>query len=72
LHPRSTPASSSIIERFSSALAETLREPTVKSRIEELQITLRIDGPDALRKFVTEQMKLWGKVVKEHNIKADA
>ena len=62
----------SIVDRFSNALADTLSEPAVKSRIEELQITMRLDGPDALRKFVTEQMKLWGKVVKEHNIKADA
>src|SRR5262245_12562506 len=60
-----------IVDRFSNALAETLREPAIRSRIEALQITLRLDEPDVLRKFVAEQMKLWGQVVKEHNIKAD-
>jgi len=60
-----------IVDRFGNALAETLREPAIRSRVEALQITLRLDGPDVLRKFVAEQMKLWGQVVKEHNIKAD-
>src|SRR5215470_1148936 len=60
-----------IVDRFGNALAETLREPAIRSRIEALQMTLRLDGPDVLRKFVAEQMKLWGQVVKEHNIKAE-
>jgi len=60
-----------IVDQFGNALAETLREPAIRGRIEALQMTLRLDGPDVLRKFVAEQMKLWGQVVKEHNIKAD-
>jgi GcrA cell cycle regulator len=54
------------------ALAETLREPKIKSRIEAMQITLQIGGPDVQRKFLADQMKLWGPVVKEHNIKTDS
>jgi tripartite-type tricarboxylate transporter receptor subunit TctC len=61
-----------IVDRFSNALAETLREPAIKSRVEGMQITLRLGGPDAQRKFLADQMKLWGPVVKEHNIKADS
>jgi tripartite-type tricarboxylate transporter receptor subunit TctC len=61
-----------IVDQFSTALAETLREPAIKSRIEELQITLQLGGPDVQGKFRTDQMKLWGPVVKEHNIKADS
>ncbi len=60
-----------IIDRFSNALAETLREPAIKSRIEDMQITVQLGGPDVQRKFLADQMKLWGPVVKEHNIKAD-
>ena len=60
-----------IVDRFSNALAETLREPTIKGRIEAMQITLQAGGPDAQRQFLADQMKLWGPVVKEHNIKAD-
>ncbi len=60
-----------IVDRFSKALAEVLSEPTIKSRIEAMQITMRLGGPDEQRKFLTDQMKLWGPVVKEHNIKGD-
>ena len=61
-----------VIERFSNALADTLREPTINKTISEnLQITPRLGGPDDQRKFLEEQMKLWGPVVKQHNIKGD-
>ena len=52
--------------------APRMREPTIKSRIEAMQITLQAGGPDVQRKFLVDQMKLWGPVVKEHNIKADS
>jgi tripartite-type tricarboxylate transporter receptor subunit TctC len=61
-----------VVDRFSKALAETLREPAIAKNIENMQITMRLDGPDALRKFLGDQMKLWGPVVREHNIKGDA
>jgi tripartite-type tricarboxylate transporter receptor subunit TctC len=60
-----------IVDKFSNALAETLREPAIQSRIEGLQITLRAEGPDVQRQFLVDQMKLWGPVVKEHSIKGD-
>src|SRR5262245_21715277 len=60
-----------IVDRFSNALAETLREPAIKSRIEAMEITMQIGGPDVQSKFLADQMKLWGPVVKEHNIKTD-
>src|SRR5262249_21441001 len=40
------------------ALAETLREPAIKSRIEAMEITIQIGGPDVQRKFLADQMKL--------------
>ena len=58
-----------IVDRFSKALAETLSEPAIKSRIEGMQITMRLGGPDEQRKFLAEQMKLWGPVVRQHGIK---
>ena len=36
-----------------------------------MQITMELGGPDVQRKFLADQMKLWGPVVKENNIKAD-
>ena len=59
-----------IVDRFSNALADTLREPEIKSRIEAMQITLLLGGPDEERRFLADQMALWGQVVKEHNITA--
>jgi tripartite-type tricarboxylate transporter receptor subunit TctC len=59
-----------IVDRFSNALADTLREPEIKSRIEAMQITLHLGGPDEQRRFLADQMALWGQVVKEHNITA--
>ncbi len=61
-----------IVDRFSKALAETLSEPTIKERVEAMQITVRLGGPDEQRKFLAEQMKLWGPVVKDHGIKGDS
>ena len=61
-----------IIERFSVALAETLREPAIQKQLSEnLQITLRLGGPEEQATFLSEQMKLWGPVVREHGIKGD-
>jgi len=34
-----------IVDQFGNALAETLREPAIRGRIEALQMTLRLDGP---------------------------
>jgi tripartite-type tricarboxylate transporter receptor subunit TctC len=60
-----------IVDRFSKAFAETLNEPAIKSKVEAMQITVRLGGPDEQRKFLADQMKLWGAVVREHGIKPD-
>jgi tripartite-type tricarboxylate transporter receptor subunit TctC len=58
------------VERYSKALADTLNEPEIRKRVEALQITMRLGGPDDQRRFLSDQMKLWGPVVKQHGIKA--
>lgn len=66
------PTPKATVERFSTALAETLREPNITKTISEnLQITMRLGGQEEQRKFLVEQMKLWGPVVREHGIKGD-
>jgi tripartite-type tricarboxylate transporter receptor subunit TctC len=61
-----------IIDRFSTALAETLREPAVSRQLSEnLQVTILAAGPEEERKFLSEQMKLLGPVIREHGIVAD-
>jgi tripartite-type tricarboxylate transporter receptor subunit TctC len=61
-----------IIERFGKELAASLGdESVVKQLRENLQMTLLFAGPDEERKFLADQMALWGPVVREHNIKGD-
>jgi tripartite-type tricarboxylate transporter receptor subunit TctC len=61
-----------IVERFGAELVAALREPNVsKQLIETQQINVLLAGPDELRKFVSEQMRTWGAVVRENNIKGD-
>jgi hypothetical protein len=50
----------------------SLRETGHQELIEAMQITMQIGGPDAQRQFLADQMRLWGPVVKEHNIKSDS
>jgi tripartite-type tricarboxylate transporter receptor subunit TctC len=61
-----------IIERFSNEMAASLREDRVaKQLVETQQVSLILGGPEAERAFVSNQMQTWGKVVRDHNIKAD-
>jgi len=61
-----------IIERFGSEMAATLREERIAKQLTETQqVSLTLGGPEVERKFVADQMRVWGKVVKDNNIKAD-
>jgi len=61
-----------IIERFSTELAGVLREERITKQLtEQQQATLLLAGPEDLRKFVREQMRVWGAVVRENGITAD-
>jgi tripartite-type tricarboxylate transporter receptor subunit TctC len=61
-----------IVDRFGRALAESLREERVAKQLGETQqMTLALAGPDELRKFSSEQTRIWGAVVRENNIKGD-
>jgi tripartite-type tricarboxylate transporter receptor subunit TctC len=68
--PAGTPKA--IVSRFADELAASLREPGVAKQLNETQqVTFALSGPEELRKFVSEQMRLWGPVAREHNIQAD-
>ncbi len=58
-----------IIERFGNEMAACLREERVAKQLTETQqVSLTLGGPEVLRQFVANQMKMWGKVVKYNNI----
>lgn len=68
--PAGTPKA--IVSRFASELTACLREPRVAKQLTETQqISLALTGTEELRKFVDEQMRVWGAVAREHDIKAD-
>jgi tripartite-type tricarboxylate transporter receptor subunit TctC len=68
--PAGTPKA--IVDRFGAELTACLREARVAKQLTETQqISLALGGPEELRKFLGEQMQVWGAVAREHNIKAD-
>jgi tripartite-type tricarboxylate transporter receptor subunit TctC len=68
--PAGTPEA--IVSRFADELAASLRDPRVAKQLNETQqVTFAQGGQEVLRKFVNEQMRLWGPVAREHNIQAD-
>jgi tripartite-type tricarboxylate transporter receptor subunit TctC len=68
--PANTPKQ--IIDRFRSALAESLREDKAARMLtESQQMSLLLTGPEDLRKFELEQTRIWGAVVRENSIKGD-
>jgi tripartite-type tricarboxylate transporter receptor subunit TctC len=68
--PAGTPKN--IVDRFRSALIESLREEKASKMLtESQQMTLLLTGPEELRKFELEQSRIWGAVVRENGIKGD-
>lgn len=65
--PAGTP--DAIIQRFNAAVADALKEPRVAKQVTEAQqVTLVNGGPEELRKFVRDQMALWGPVARENHV----
>jgi tripartite-type tricarboxylate transporter receptor subunit TctC len=68
--PAGTPKS--ITERFGAELAAQLRDERIAKQLSETQqLTLILGGPDELRRFLAEQMNVWGAVVRDNNIKGE-
>jgi tripartite-type tricarboxylate transporter receptor subunit TctC len=68
--PATTPAP--IIERFRADLEATFKDERVnKQLVETQQVTLSLGGPDVLKAFLADQMKVWGAVVRDNGIRPD-
>jgi hypothetical protein len=53
-------------------LQATFRDERVaKTLVETQSMALRLEGPDGFRAFYADQMKTWGDVVRENQIKPD-
>jgi hypothetical protein len=54
-------------------LTASLKEGRVAKQVTEAQqITMTLGGPEQLRAFFAEQMRIWGAVVRENGIKAES
>src|SRR5215216_5721019 len=61
-----------IIDRFGAEMSACLREERVTKQLTETQqVSLVLGGPEEQRAFLAEQMRVWGAVVRENNIKGD-
>jgi tripartite-type tricarboxylate transporter receptor subunit TctC len=61
--------SAEIVSKLNRALNAALASPEVATRFKQLNIESRANTPDEFARFVDDQMKLWGGVVKDANIK---
>jgi tripartite-type tricarboxylate transporter receptor subunit TctC len=67
--PKATPKP--LVQRVHQALTETLKDATVDKVLREAQqMTVLLEGPEAMRSFLAREIKTWGDVVKDNNIKA--
>ena len=68
--PAKTPKD--IIDRFRTALVESLREDKAARQLtESQQMSLLLTRPEELRKFELAQTRIWGAVVRENSIKGE-
>ena len=68
--PAGTPKA--IASRFGAELTACLRDERVAKQLTETQqVSLVLGGPEELRKFLSEQMRVWGAVARENGIKAE-
>lgn len=69
LAPAKTPPE--IVARMNQAISKALANPEVAQRLDAQGITLLGGTPQAGQAFMERQMDVWGKVVKDNNIKPD-
>lgn len=64
--PANTPES--VTSKLAAALQQALESPEVKARIAQLGGEIQKSSPDQAKKFIEQQVNLWGHVIKERNI----
>jgi tripartite-type tricarboxylate transporter receptor subunit TctC len=61
-----------ILDKFHAELVKVFNLPDVRKQLaESLGMDLVVSSPEALQKFLVAEIARWGKVVREHNIRAD-
>jgi tripartite-type tricarboxylate transporter receptor subunit TctC len=61
-----------VVDKFHAELQKALNLPDVRKTLTEtMGMELVVSSPEALQKWIVSEMQRWGKVVKDHNIRAD-
>ena len=61
-----------IVAKFHAELVKALNQPDLRKQLtEQLGMDLAVSDPATLQKFLLAEMERWGKVVRQHSIKAD-
>jgi tripartite-type tricarboxylate transporter receptor subunit TctC len=61
-----------ILDKFHTELVKVFNLPDVRKQLADtLGMDLVVSSPEALQKFLLAEIARWGKVVREHNIRAD-
>lgn len=66
--PRGIPAE--IVERLNREINAGLADPTIKTRLADLGVTVLAGSSADFQKFIAEETQKWGKVIKAAGIKA--
>jgi tripartite-type tricarboxylate transporter receptor subunit TctC len=61
-----------IVDRMREALAKSLADPEVKSKIEEQGADVVASTPEVCGRFVANEIERWGQVIRAANIRADS
>jgi tripartite-type tricarboxylate transporter receptor subunit TctC len=68
--PAATPQP--VLTKFHGELVKALNQPDLRKQLtEQLGMDLAASDPATLQKFLLAEMERWGKVVRQHGIKAD-
>ena len=57
--------------KINQAVAESLSRPEVSERLQRLTLDPMPGSPADAARFFAEEIALWGKVIKERNVKAE-
>lgn len=63
--------SSEIIQKLNRNLVAALNHPDVKARLLDFGVEPAPSDPNSLKKFISQENKIWHKLIREHNISAE-
>ena len=66
--PRTRRNAPAILKRMEDALHGALGDPEMRGKIEEQGADVVASGPEGCRRFLTNEVEKWGKVIRENNI----